>query len=129
MHRFSLIAAVSVVTISASLAPAFAAEERCGWYWNPTPGNLWLMDKDATWTITSQGDAEGAEAKGIDNAPEFDDKQFVETNNPGSGYGYGCACMSVTTDQASERITEIFSGETKPLSACKADKALPNPEG
>jgi len=86
------------------------------------------MDKDATWTISSQGDADGQGAKGIDNAPNFDEAQFVETNNPGSGYGYGCACMSVTTDAADERITEIFSGEIKPLGVCKADKALPSPD-
>jgi hypothetical protein len=124
MHRLAIIVAVFLIAAS----PALAAETRCGWYMNPTPGNLWLMDKDATWTITSQGDADGAEAKGIENAPDFDDKQFVETNNPGSGYGYGCACMSVTVDKAEERITEIFSGAIKPLSVCKADKSLPSPD-
>lgn len=75
-----------------------------------------------------QGDADGAGAKGIENAPDFDEKQFVETNNPGSGYGYGRACMSVTTDAATERITEIFSGETKPLATCEADTSLPKPQ-
>ena len=129
MHRSIVTAAVASLALALSLAPALAAEERCGWYWNPTPGNLWLIDKDATWTITSQGDADGAGAKGVDNAPDFDEKQFVETNNPGSGYGYGCACMSVTTDTASERITEIFSGEIKPLATCEADKSLPAPQG
>lgn len=124
MHRLAAIVAMSLIAIT----PAIAAETRCGWYMNPTPGNLWLMDKDATWTITSQGDADGEGAKGIDNAPEFDEKQFVETNNPGSGYGYGCACMSVTVDRPEERITEIFSGEIKPLSVCKADKSLPSPD-
>lgn len=124
MHRLAAIVAMSLIAIT----PAIAAETRCGWYMNPTPGNLWLMDKDATWTITSQGDVDGAGAKGIDNAPDFDEKQFVETNNPGSGYGYGCACMSVTVDRPEERITEIFSGEIKPLSVCKADKSLPSPD-
>ena len=45
MHRLATIIAVSTVGISVSLAPALAAETRCGRYWNPTPGNLWLMDK------------------------------------------------------------------------------------
>lgn len=49
MHRS--LAAIAVA-FSLSAAPALAAETRCGWYWNPTPGNLWLMDKDDTWTIT-----------------------------------------------------------------------------
>lgn len=125
MHRSPVLVAVCLLALT---APALAAETRCGWLWNPTPGNLWLLDKDATWTISSQGDAEGAGAKGVENAPEFDPSQFVETNNPGSGYGYGCACMSVTTDAATERITQIFSGETKPLATCEADKSLPRPE-
>ncbi|WP_423066599.1 DUF4087 domain-containing protein [Devosia sp. CN2-171] len=128
MQRSTAAVAVAFLALSLSAAQALAAEIRCGWYWNPTPGNLWLMDKDATWTITSQGDADGEGAKGIENAPDFDDKQFDETNNPGSGYGYGCACMSVTTDKATERITEIFSGDTKPLATCEADKSLPKPQ-
>ncbi|OEO27952.1 hypothetical protein VW23_007040 [Devosia insulae DS-56] len=124
MHRLAIIVAVSLI----AAAPALAAETRCGWYMNPTPGNLWLMDKDATWTITSQANATGPDAEGIENAPDFDETQFVETNNPGSGYGYGCACMSVTVDKAEEQITRIFSGEIKPLSVCKADKSLPSPD-
>ena len=122
MHRLAIIVAVFLIAAS----PALAAETRCGWYMNPTPGNLWLMDKDATWTITSQAEATGPDAEGVENTPDFDDKQFVETNNPGSGYGYGCACMSVTVDKAEERITRVFSGEIKPLSVCKADKSLPS---
>jgi Protein of unknown function (DUF4087) len=31
---------------------------------NPTPGNLWLMDKDATWWITSQGEYKGPDGLG-----------------------------------------------------------------
>jgi hypothetical protein len=124
MHRLAIIVAVSLIAAS----PALAAETRCGWYMNPTPGNLWLMDKDATWTITSQAEATGPDAEGVENTPDFDDKQFIETNNPGSGYGYGCACMSVTVDKAEERITRVFSGEIKPLSVCKADKSLPSPD-
>lgn len=124
MHRLAAIVAVSLIAVT----PTLAAETRCGWYMNPTPGNLWLMDKDATWTITSQAQATGPDAKGVENTPDFDDKQFVETNNPGSGYGYGCACMSVTTDAANEQITEVFSGEIKPLSVCRADKSLPSPD-
>ena len=124
MRRLATIITVSLIAIS----PTLAAETRCGWYMNPTPGNLWLMDKDATWTITSQAQATGPDAKGVENTPDFDEKQFVETNNPGSGYGYGCACMSVTVDKAEERITRVFSGEIKPLSVCKADKSLPSPD-
>ena len=53
------------------LSPAIAAnarraERRCGWYENPTPGNVTLTDRDGTWIIAMQG---GHEAKG--DGPEF----------------------------------------------------------
>lgn len=104
-----------------------AAENRCGWYQMPTPGNLWLTDKDATWTITSQAEAAGPDAVGAEKTPDFDSKQFVETNVPGTGYGYGCACLVVDTNAKQERITRVYSGKIKPLSACRNDKTLPKP--
>jgi hypothetical protein len=115
------------MAVGLAATAAYAAERRCGWYVNPTPGNLWLVDKDATWTITSQGEAEGPDARGVDNAPDFDSKQFVETNVPGSGHGYGCACMTVETDAEDQRITRVFAGKILPLSKCKADRSLPPP--
>ncbi|MDX3927209.1 MAG: DUF4087 domain-containing protein [Shinella sp.] len=104
-----------------------AAENRCGWYQMPTPGNLWLTDKDATWSITSQAQALGPDAIGAEKTPEFDSSQFVETNVPGAGYGYGCACMVVDTNAKDERITRVYSGKIRPLSACRNDKSLPKP--
>lgn len=112
----------------AFLAPeALAAENRCGWYQMPTPGDLWLTDKDATWSITSQGQASGPDAEGVDNAPDFDPKQFVKTQDPGMDYGYGCACMEVETDAKDQRITKVISGHILPLADCKNDKTLPAP--
>ncbi|WP_354490182.1 DUF4087 domain-containing protein [Mesorhizobium robiniae] len=32
-----------------------------------------------------------------------DDRQFVETKVPGSGHGYGCACMTVVTNANQKR--------------------------
>ncbi|SMF02533.1 Protein of unknown function [Xaviernesmea oryzae] len=105
-----------------------AAENRCGWYQMPTPGNLWLTDRDATWSITSQGEAAGPDAVDAEKAPDFDGRQFVETNVPGAGYGYGCACMRVDTDAKAQRITKVYSGKIRPLSACRNDKSLPAPQ-
>ncbi|MGK6313207.1 DUF4087 domain-containing protein [Neorhizobium sp. DT-125] len=106
-----------------------ASETRCGWYEMPTSGNLWLTDKDATWSITSQGEAEGPDAVDAEKAPAFDSKQFVETNVPGAGYGYGCACLRVDADARTQRITKVYSGTIRPLSACRHDKTLPAPQG
>uniref|UniRef100_UPI0035A8BB84 DUF4087 domain-containing protein n=1 Tax=Mesorhizobium sp. LHD-90 TaxID=3071414 RepID=UPI0035A8BB84 len=115
------------MSVLAGLSAAHAAERRCGWYSNPTPGNLWLIDRDATWTIASQGEADGPDAAGVDNAPDFDPKQFVKTQHPEQDYGYGCACMTVETDAGKQRITRVFAGKILPLAKCRSDKGLPPP--
>ncbi len=109
--------------------PARAAETRCGWYQAPTPGNLWLTDRQATWSIMSQGEVLGPDAAGLDNLPPFSPRQFVETNVQGSGYGYGCACMVVDTQAGSRRIVRVRSGKIVPLDQCRRDKRLPRPRG
>jgi hypothetical protein len=106
--------------------PAAAAERRCGWYANPAPGDLLLTDRQGDWWITGGGD--GADARGIDNVPQYNERQFVETNVSGSGHGYGCACMTVETDARTRRVTRIFAGDILPLARCRADKALPRPD-
>lgn len=113
----------AVVFAGLTALPAHAAETRCGWLENPTPANWWLTDRDASWTIMTQGSDAGA-PDGMDLIPEFGPQEWVETSNPGSGYGYGCACMSVETDRANERITRIASVRKLPLAKCEADRAL-----
>lgn len=120
---------IKVATIQSTAditAPAPSHEMRCGWIENPTPGDLFLIDKDATWTITSQAQAEGPDADGIDNIPDGDPKQFVDTSH-GAGHGYGCACLTVETNAKDQRITKVISGKALPLAKCRADKALPKP--
>lgn len=130
LARRSRAAAAPGILLAAILAhPAQAAETRCGWYQAPTPGNLWLSDRDATWSITSQGGALGPDAAGADKAPAFNPRQFVETNVPGTGYGYGCACLVVDTNLKSRRIVRVHSGRILPLSQCRRDKSLPPPTG
>lgn len=125
MPRLSPVATAAVLLLLAGVANA--AETRCGWYQMPTPGNVLLTDKDASWSITSQGQALGPDAIDVEKAPEFDKAQFVETNVPGTGYGYGCACLVVDVDAKAHRIVRVYSGQIKPLAACRRDKALPAP--
>ena len=102
---------------------AIAAENRCGWVQNPTPGNYWLDDRDGSWTILTQGS--DVEPAGVDRMPDFSAGEFVKTNGY---YGYACACMSVETDKAEKRITEIHSVKQLALAKCRNDRALPKPE-
>lgn len=97
------------------LEPAIA-ETRCGWFYNPTPSNAWLTDRDGEWTIAVQG---GYQAEG--DWPAFKDSQWVKTN---INYGYGCACMRVDVDRQEKRILRIRSAFSRPLLACRKDKAL-----
>lgn len=107
------------------LAPASfaAAETRCGWLENPTPGNWWLIDRDNTWTIMAQG---GYEAEGMDMIGDISAGDYVRENGD---YGYACACMDVMTDAGNSRISMIHSFKQLRISKCLNDKALPPPPG
>ncbi|PTV95585.1 uncharacterized protein DUF4087 [Rhodobacter aestuarii] len=102
-----------------------AAETRCGWFANPTPGNFWLTDADATWELSVQG---------MGGVPGWDDldwgeadftARWVEVNGH---YGYGCACIEGSFGAAAEgtvlRITRL---RALPLSKCENDPALAAP--
>lgn len=96
------------------------AETRCGWLVNPTPSNVWFYDRDGEWTISEQG---GYQAEG--DWAQFKDNQWVKTNG---NYGYGCTCMSVTTDKSEMKILTISNAKARPLSACRKDKKLKEPK-
>ena len=105
---------------AAAFALPAAAETRCGWVVNPTPANWWLTDSEGEWILSTQG---GVEADGMELLPDFTTGDWVVTN--GSSYGYGCACMGVTTNRAEGRITKITSVRQLKLAKCEADPALP----
>jgi hypothetical protein len=114
---------IVLITVSLLGLPMLAsAETRCGWISNPTPGNWWLTDRDASWTIMAQG---SYEAEGMDLIGDISAGDYVMTNG---NYGYGCACMDVVTDTSEERIQTINSFRQLPLSKCTKDKALGSPE-
>jgi len=114
MSPLVLLAAASMAAVSTN-----GVETRCGWIDNPTPANWTLTDRDGEWLIGEQG---GYQAPGVD-LPYFPKSAWVRTN--AGSYGYGCACMRVTTDQTSRRITNILSVAPKSLRQCRADKSLP----
>lgn len=113
---------VAVSLLSATLITgAEAAENRCGWLENPTPGNWWLTDADASWTLAAQGGySVGDDA--WDKIGDISEKEYVQTNG---SYGYACACLSVTVDKRSKRILSVQKYKKLPLKTCKSDRALP----
>jgi hypothetical protein len=115
-RALAVLIAVSMIAL-ASMA-ARAGSVRCGWLDNPTPGNASLYDKDGEWTIAAQG---GHQANG-DWPPAFKPGQWIR-RGPGS-YGYGCVCLTVELDEKGKNILDILSGEGRPLSVCRKDRAI-----
>lgn len=117
-------AAVFVLIIASTNAggqTSSADEEfklRCGWFENPTPANYWLYDRDDEWIFGVQGGYQ------LDDFafPKFKKGQWVE--GPNGSYGYGCACFEVRVDEESKYVLEVKKSYSKPLSACRKDKAL-----
>jgi hypothetical protein len=106
--------------VEAAPVVRIASETRCGWFSNPTPGNAWLDDASGSWTIGAQG---GYQANG--DWPDFKPSQWKKTNGE---YGYGCACMTVTTNKSEMHILKILKAWPRPLSACRSDKKLKEPK-
>ena len=98
--------------------PQSRPQTRCGWLVNPTPGNWWLTDRDGEWLIGAQG---GYQAPGMDDMPDMSSQGWEETNGH---YGRGCACLRVSVDRRSRRVTRLFSARPMPLRQCRADPAL-----
>ena len=106
-------------TLLALVATPALAERRCGWLENPTPANYWFTDRDGEWTISAQG---GYHAPGWDEMPDMTTRGWVRTNG---SYGYGCACMEVTTNRREMLVTRVISARPVPLRQCRADRRLP----
>lgn len=120
LRRLLLVPLLLAATPVADAQPRrLPGENRCGWLVNPTPANFWLVDRDGEWLIGAQG---GYQAPGMDETPDFTSRGWVRTNG---NYGYGCACLRVSTDARTRRITRIHSAQSIPLARCRADRRLP----
>jgi hypothetical protein len=106
---------------AAAARPTTGGLRRCGWLHNPTPGNWWLFDGQGEHIIATQG---GYRAPGMDEMPDMSTKGWVEVNG---SYGYGCACMTVTLDPETLRVTQISGAAPQPLKQCRDDPRLPRP--
>ena len=118
--------AVVTLALAAALATPAAAELRCGWYANPTPGNVILTDADDSWWLSTQG---RPETPGLWDAygPDMDAAEWVLTNG---NHGYTCACAEGDFGPAgSSEAYVIRALRPLPLSRCLADPALPGPDG
>ena len=117
MRQLAVLATLIALTAAASVQ---AAENRCGWILNPTPGNWWLTDADGQWTIMTQGTYE---APGMDVIGDISAGDYVASNG---NYGYACGCMKIDTDTEGV-VTRIHSFKQLPIAKCEKDPSLPAP--
>jgi len=111
-----VLAAVAVGDVHAAGHP----RTLCGWWLNPTPQNVWLIDRSGEWTVSVQG---GHAASGT--WPDFADRQWVVTSS--GMHGYGCACLHAVVDVTSRNVEAIRLARVRPLRACRSDSQLPPP--
>jgi len=121
-----MVGLLSMVLIGASAPPPAPVaiqspsfETRCGWFVNPTPGNIWLDDRDGEWIIGVQG---GHQVEGDWPWPAFKRGQWVRTN--AGSYGYGCACLQLRVNKQTQEVLEIKSSQPRSLAQCRRDPAL-----
>jgi hypothetical protein len=88
----------------------------CGWWDNPTPGNVWLNDRSGQWTIAMQGmyEADG-------DGPAFKPGQQLPKGAP---HGYGCACITARVDRASKFVYSFTDAKALSPNVCRADPGL-----
>ncbi|MEP6503720.1 MAG: DUF4087 domain-containing protein [Betaproteobacteria bacterium] len=93
---------------------------RCGWWDNPTPGNVFFTDRDGEWTIAMQGlyEADG-------DWPRFARGETAPRN---ATHAHGCACAKMQGDARNHLVSRFTEAHARPLEACRGDPALKGKE-
>ncbi|AIV05958.1 hypothetical protein LA59_10950 [Vibrio harveyi] len=113
---------IVILGIFSALA-ATAEETRCGWLENPSPANMWLIDRDGSWGISVQGTSNALDDKSMELLYQAtaDENEFVRTNR---NYGFSCACLTVDVDEEINSITTIYKSKQLPLKQCLEDISI-----
>ena len=106
-----------------STLAATAEETRCGWLENPSPANMWLIDRDGSWDISVQGTSNALDDKSMELLYQAtaNENGFVRTNR---NYGFSCACLTVDVDEEQNSITTIYKSKQLPLKQCLEDISI-----
>ncbi|ELA6781410.1 MULTISPECIES: DUF4087 domain-containing protein [Vibrio] len=106
-----------------STLAATAEETRCGWLENPSPANMWLIDRDGSWDISVQGTSNALDDKSMELLYQAtaNENEFVRTNR---NYGFSCACLTVDVDEEQNSITTIYKSKQLPLKQCLEDISI-----
>ncbi len=102
---------------------ATADETRCGWLENPSPANMWLIDRDGVWNILVQGVPSKLDDKSVELAYQAiaNEKEFVRSN---LNYGFSCACLTAELDREKKQFKAIYKARQLSLKQCLEDTAI-----
>ncbi|EOX4974560.1 TPA: DUF4087 domain-containing protein [Vibrio alginolyticus] len=106
-----------------SALAATAEETRCGWLENPSPANMWLIDRDGSWDVSVQGTSNALDDKSMELVYQAtaNENEFVRTNR---NYGFSCACLTVDVNEEQNSITTIYKSKQLPLKQCLEDISI-----
>ena len=106
-----------------SALAATAEETRCRWLENPSPANMWLIDRDGSWDISVQGTSNALDDKSMELLYQAtaNENEFVRTNR---NYGFSCACLTVDADKDTNSITAIYKSKQLSLKQCLEDISI-----
>lgn len=96
------------------------AEIRNGWFYNFTPGNMTLIDRDGEWIIGVQGGFQAEWQVEVDLTANEDESVLI--NGP---HGYSCVSIDVTLDKKSKHILVIKEAKQLLLKKCLEDLDIP----
>ncbi len=122
------------LTFLVSQNSILAQERRCGWLYNPSPGNWSLIDADGEWILAKQG---RHFARGWDSqiSNHLSDEWIYVYPGGTRTYGYGCACLDVVLDDQNnlqpnfedKLISSIENSSYQQLAVCRTEPNLPPP--
>lgn len=112
IRRLALSALIAASAPAAADAPT--ANLR-GWWINPSPGNVSLLDGKTEIEIARQG---AGQPEGP--WPKFPASRWVRSGN--GHYGYGCVSLVVVWD--GEQVSRIVEARALPLTVCRRDARL-----
>jgi hypothetical protein len=113
---------LSIVLVMISFT-SVAEEIRCGWLDNPTPANVWLVDKEGQWVISTQGLENSLSDQSMDLVYQAfkNERQYVRTNG---NHGFSCACLTLETDKSDHSVTHVSESKQLDLKRCLEDTAI-----
>jgi Protein of unknown function (DUF4087) len=97
------------------------AKLRCGWWDNPTPGNVFFTDRDGDWTFAMQAMYEAEGRFWVDYKP-------AEGAPRGASHEHVCVCGRMQLDPDSRLARSVTDLHARPLKACRTDPALKGKE-